>query len=42
MAAPHEMSLPGFLQHLRVLETPAGGAQQGRAVVSCELSGRVR
>ena len=39
LAAPHDMSLPGFMKHLRVLED-AGlveRAKEGR-VVSCELS----
>jgi len=39
LAAPHDMSLPGFLKHLRVLED-AGlieRTKEGR-VVSCELS----
>jgi len=39
LAAPHDMSLPGFMKHLRVLED-AGLIQrtkEGR-VVSCELS----
>jgi DNA-binding transcriptional ArsR family regulator len=39
LAAPHDMSLPGFMKHLRVLEE-AGLIQrtkEGR-VVSCELS----
>jgi DNA-binding transcriptional ArsR family regulator len=39
LAAPHEMSLPGFMKHLRVLED-AGlieRSKEGR-VVSCELS----
>jgi DNA-binding transcriptional ArsR family regulator len=39
LAAPHDMSLPGFMKHLRVLEE-AGlveRAKEGR-VVSCELS----
>jgi DNA-binding transcriptional ArsR family regulator len=39
LAAPHDMSLPGFMKHLRVLED-AGLVQrtkEGR-VVSCELS----
>ena len=39
LAAPHAMSLPGFLKHLRVLED-AGlieRSKEGR-VVSCELS----
>ncbi|MDQ5850119.1 MAG: metalloregulator ArsR/SmtB family transcription factor [Pseudomonadota bacterium] len=41
LAAPHEMSLPGFMKHLRVLED-AGlvtRAKEGR-VVSCTLSAR--
>ncbi|HEV2432109.1 MAG TPA: metalloregulator ArsR/SmtB family transcription factor [Burkholderiales bacterium] len=39
LASPHDMSLPGFMKHLRVLED-AGLVQrtkEGR-VVSCELS----
>jgi DNA-binding transcriptional ArsR family regulator len=39
LAAPHDMSLPGFMKHLRVLED-AGlieRTKEGR-VVSCELS----
>jgi DNA-binding transcriptional ArsR family regulator len=39
LAAPHDMSLPGFMKHLRVLES-AGlieRTKEGR-VVSCELS----
>jgi DNA-binding transcriptional ArsR family regulator len=39
LAAPHDMSLPGFMKHLRVLEE-AGlieRTKEGR-VVSCELS----
>jgi DNA-binding transcriptional ArsR family regulator len=39
LAAPHDMSLPGFMKHLRVLEG-AGlieRSKEGR-VVSCELS----
>ncbi len=39
LAAPHDMSLPGFMKHLRVLED-AGlvtRSKEGR-VVSCELS----
>ena len=41
LAAPHEMSLPGFMKHLRVLED-AGlvtRAKEGR-VVSCALAAR--
>jgi DNA-binding transcriptional ArsR family regulator len=41
LAGPHEMSLPGFMKHLRVLED-AGlvtRAKEGR-VVSCTLSAR--
>ena len=41
LAAPHDMSLPGFMKHLRVLED-AGlvtRAKEGR-VVSCALSAR--
>jgi DNA-binding transcriptional ArsR family regulator len=39
LAAEHEMSLPGFLKHLRVLENAGliGRSKEGR-VVSCELS----
>ena len=39
LAAPHDMSLPGFMKHLRVLEDAGlvGRAKEGR-VVSCELS----
>ena len=39
LAAPHDMSLPGFMKHLRVLEEAGliARAKQGR-VVSCELS----
>jgi DNA-binding transcriptional ArsR family regulator len=39
LAAPHAMSLPGFLKHLRVLEEAGlvARAKEGR-VVSCELS----
>ena len=39
LAAPHGMSLPGFLKHLRVLEAAGLIARnkEGR-VVSCELS----
>lgn len=39
LAAPHGMSLPGFLKHLRVLEQAGLIARnkEGR-VVSCELS----
>ena len=38
-AAPHDMSLPGFLKHLRVLEASGliSRSKEGR-VVSCELS----
>jgi DNA-binding transcriptional ArsR family regulator len=38
LAAPHGMSLPGFLKHLRVLED-AGLIERNKAgrVVSCEL-----
>ena len=38
LAAPHGMSLPGFLKHLRVLED-AGLIERSKAgrVVSCEL-----
>jgi DNA-binding transcriptional ArsR family regulator len=41
LAAPHDMSLPGFMKHLRVLED-AGlveRSKEGR-VVSCELSAK--
>jgi DNA-binding transcriptional ArsR family regulator len=39
LAAPHAMSLPGFLKHLRVLEEAGlvARSKEGR-VVSCELS----
>jgi DNA-binding transcriptional ArsR family regulator len=39
LAAPHEMSLPGFIKHLRVLEDAGliAREKEGR-VVSCELS----
>ncbi|MGH8738463.1 MAG: ArsR/SmtB family transcription factor [Burkholderiales bacterium] len=39
LAAPHEMSLPGFMKHLRVLEGAGliARSKEGR-VVSCELS----
>ncbi|TAK41612.1 MAG: transcriptional regulator [Betaproteobacteria bacterium] len=39
LAAPHEMSLPGFMKHLRVLEA-AGLVARSKAgrVVRCELS----
>ena len=39
LAAPHDMSLPGFMKHLRVLEDAGlvARAKAGR-VVSCELS----
>jgi DNA-binding transcriptional ArsR family regulator len=39
LAAPHEMSLPGFMKHLKVLEDAGliGRVKEGR-VVSCELS----
>lgn len=39
LAAPHDMSLPGFLKHLRVLEEAGlvARSKEGR-VVSCELS----
>ena len=39
LAAPHEMSLPGFIKHLRVLEGAGliSRSKEGR-VVSCELS----
>jgi DNA-binding transcriptional ArsR family regulator len=39
LAAPHGMSLPGFLKHLRVLEEAGliARSKEGR-VVSCELS----
>src|SRR5437762_10944571 len=38
LAAPHGMSLPGFMKHLRVLEDAGliGRSKEGR-VVSCEL-----
>ena len=41
LAAPHDMSLPGFLKHLRVLEDAGlvARSKEGR-VVSCELSAR--
>ena len=39
LAAPHDMSLPGFMKHLRVLEDAelVQRTKEGR-VVSCELS----
>ncbi len=39
LAAPHGMSLPGFMKHLRVLEEAGliARTKEGR-VVSCELS----
>jgi DNA-binding transcriptional ArsR family regulator len=39
LAAPHDMSLPGFMKHLRVLEETGliARTKEGR-VVSCELS----
>jgi DNA-binding transcriptional ArsR family regulator len=39
LAAPYEMSLPGFMKHLRVLEEAGliARTKEGR-VVSCELS----
>jgi DNA-binding transcriptional ArsR family regulator len=39
LAAPHDMSLPGFMKHLRVLEDAGliARTKEGR-VVSCELS----
>ena len=39
LAQPHDMSLPGFMKHLRVLEE-AGLIERNKAgrVVSCELS----
>jgi DNA-binding transcriptional ArsR family regulator len=39
LAAEHDMSLPGFMKHLRVLEAAGliGREKEGR-VVSCELS----
>jgi DNA-binding transcriptional ArsR family regulator len=39
LAAPHDMSLPGFMKHLRVLEEAGliARTKEGR-VVSCELS----
>jgi hypothetical protein len=39
LAAPHDMSLPGFMKHLRVLEDAGliARSKEGRAV-SCELS----
>jgi len=38
LAAPHDMSLPGFMKHLRVLEDAGliARSKEGR-VVSCEL-----
>jgi DNA-binding transcriptional ArsR family regulator len=41
LAAPHDMSLPGFMKHLRVLED-AGLVQRTKAgrVVSCGLSAK--
>src|SRR5258708_36770750 len=41
LAAPHEMSLPGFMKHLRVLEDAGlvSRTKEGR-VVSCALSAR--
>src|SRR5712664_3405827 len=38
LAAPHDMSLPGFMKHLRVLENAGlvARSKEGR-VVSCEL-----
>src|SRR5258708_32053120 len=41
LAAPHEMSLPGFMKHLRVLEDAGlvARTKEGR-VVSCTLSAR--
>jgi DNA-binding transcriptional ArsR family regulator len=41
LAAPHEMSLPGFMKHLRVLEDArlVTRTKEGR-VVSCTLSAR--
>ncbi|MFZ1909222.1 MAG: metalloregulator ArsR/SmtB family transcription factor [Burkholderiales bacterium] len=39
LASPHDMSLPGFMKHLRVLEDAGliARSKEGR-VVSCELS----
>src|SRR5262245_5157863 len=39
LAAPHDMSLPGFMKHLKVLEDAGliARSKEGR-VVSCELS----
>src|SRR5437868_14090442 len=39
LARPHDMSLPGFMKHLRVLEDAGliARSKEGR-VVSCELS----
>ena len=39
LAAPHDMSLPGFMKHLRVLQDAGlvARTKEGR-VVSCELS----
>jgi DNA-binding transcriptional ArsR family regulator len=39
LAAPHDMSLPGFMKHLRVLEDAGliARTKEGR-VVNCELS----
>src|SRR6266853_1229742 len=39
LAAPHDMSLPGFMKHLRVLENARliSRTKEGR-VVNCELS----
>jgi DNA-binding transcriptional ArsR family regulator len=41
LAAPHDMSLPGFMKHLRVLEDAGlvNRTKEGR-VVSCALSAR--
>jgi DNA-binding transcriptional ArsR family regulator len=41
LAAPHDMSLPGFMKHLRVLEDAGlvSRTKEGR-VVSCTLSAR--
>lgn len=41
LAAPHDMSLPGFMKHLRVLEDAGlvARSKEGR-VVSCELSAK--
>ena len=41
LAVPHQMSLPGFMKHLRVLEDAGlvGRSKEGR-VVSCELSAK--